>query len=190
MILTVLLSISFFALFIINLQKHAGVSYVKSPVDNRYYRVRNRNDKESAAIRLSHINKKVTDFIACCRKKYPNDERYIRLENKYNADRLHERPESSQFAAYAVNKGEDIFVCVRENNDGDVFTEKDTDILMYVVLHELAHVASLSVGHTREFWDNYSDLLEKAETCGVYSSENFTKKKYLQYCGIQLKIKN
>ena len=33
---------------------------------------------------------------------------------------------------------------------------------MFVTLHELAHVMTVSVGHTEEFWTNFKFLLTKS----------------------------
>jgi len=41
--------------------------------------------------------------------------------------------------------------------------------LMFVVLHELAHVGCHTVGHTDEFWDGFASLLEAARRIGVYN---------------------
>ena len=39
---------------------------------------------------------------------------------------------------------------------------------MHVILHELAHVKTDSIGHTPEFYDNFENLLSKAEKFGLY----------------------
>jgi hypothetical protein len=63
--------------------------------------------------------------------------------------------------APAVTTGkEQIRVCL----DGD----PDVDALVFVVLHELAHVGCGEVGHTKAFWQTFHLLLEVAEKEGVY----------------------
>ena len=53
-------------------------------------------------------------------------------------------------------------------------------------LHELAHVMSISYGHTTEFYDNFRFLLEHSK------NYNFIDYDYLHfsnyYCGINLEL--
>ena len=60
--------------------------------------------------------------------------------------------------AYTENK-RSISVCLRSGS---------TDALFFVVLHELAHVASTSYGHTDEFWQHFRLLVDAARSVGVY----------------------
>lgn len=46
--------------------------------------------------------------------------------------------------------------------------DPDVDALVFIVLHELAHVGCGSVGHTPEFWKTFHLLLGVAEKEGVY----------------------
>ena len=61
----------------------------------------------------------------------------------------------------------------------------DINTLTFVALHELAHVMTKSVGHTEEFWDNFSYLLKNSIKIGIYKYQNF-KKKPVKYCGIKI----
>jgi hypothetical protein len=57
--------------------------------------------------------------------------------------------------------------------------------MMYVAIHELAHIASDSVGHTDEFKRNFADLLKKGIEIGVYRYIDYNKEP-VEYCGIKL----
>ena len=57
--------------------------------------------------------------------------------------------------------------------------------LTFVALHELAHVATLSVGHTEEFWNNFKFLLQEAKKIGIYNPVNY-KKEPARYCGMNI----
>ena len=59
------------------------------------------------------------------------------------------------------------------------------NIMMFVALHELAHIMTKSVGHTDEFWDNFRYLLKKAIKLGVYKDVNFEKNP-VDYCGTKI----
>ena len=47
---------------------------------------------------------------------------------------------------------------------------------MFVALHELSHVASKSIGHTDEFWDNFKFILIESEKIGIYKPIDYKNK--------------
>lgn len=66
--------------------------------------------------------------------------------------------------SYTINK-EKIFLCLRDRY-GQYYNK---DILMYVLLHEIAHTLCTDVGHTAQFKDIFDILLQRATTAGIYS---------------------
>ena len=56
---------------------------------------------------------------------------------------------------------------------------------MFVIIHELAHVASESIGHTDEFWKNFKFLLIEAEKIGIYKPIDY-KTNPKNYCGMEI----
>lgn len=70
-----------------------------------------------------------------------------------------------------------IFLCLRNPETKAIY---DNNVLMYVALHECAHVLSPGAGHNAEFQKTFSILLHRAEKAGVYDSKvPFPKR----YCG-------
>jgi hypothetical protein len=67
-------------------------------------------------------------------------------------------------SAYTENK-ETITLCLV---DPDTNVEYDFNTVMYVALHELAHMVSKSQGHGEEFRDNFAKLLRDAAIKGIY----------------------
>ena len=61
----------------------------------------------------------------------------------------------------------------------------DENTLMFVALHEMAHVASKSIGHNTEFWDNFQFLIEEAESFQLYTPIDYSKKN-AEYCGMTI----
>ena len=51
----------------------------------------------------------------------------------------------------------------------------DINTLTFVALHELAHVATVEVGHTENFWRNFKFLLHEAEEIGIYNVVDYVK---------------
>ncbi len=66
--------------------------------------------------------------------------------------------------SYTINK-EKIFLCLRDRY-GQYY---EKNILMYVLLHEIAHTLCTDVGHTEQFKDIFDILLQRATTAGIYS---------------------
>ena len=64
----------------------------------------------------------------------------------------------------AVSTGkEHIRLCLKSGDENAIF---------FIAIHELAHVATVSFGHTTEFWNNMSLLLAGAREAGVYGDHN------------------
>jgi hypothetical protein len=80
-------------------------------------------------------------------------------------------------SAYTENK-EVITLCL---TDPDTNTYYDINTIMYVALHELAHVISSSQGHGDEFKKNFADLLKKGAELGIYDPR---KPIPAQYCKV------
>ena len=80
-------------------------------------------------------------------------------------------------SAYTENK-ETITLCLRDPETHDYY---DMNTLMYVSLHELAHVISKTHGHNAEFKKNFSDLLREAARKKIYDPR---KNIPTTYCGV------
>jgi len=65
--------------------------------------------------------------------------------------------------SYTINKQE-VTLCLKDEND----TYYNDNMLMYVAIHELAHVICDEVGHTPKFYAINDVLLEKAEKLNIY----------------------
>ena len=155
-----------------------------SDVDGKKYCVRERNKISLAADRLAEVNNKMQKLVIYCNKKYPNKKSIIKLVEGYNPKKIYETLPTSEYTAYSENKGEKIAFCLnRDKNDNNNLIDPNT--LMFVAIHELAHVASTSVGHNDEFWKNFKFLLGVAEEIGVYKQIDY-KKKPVKYCGMTI----
>jgi len=160
-----------------------NVEYVKSSVDQRDYLVQSRPDKEDAANLLAIIRQRAEMFIEYLAKSFPNDERTDRLIKKFDPERIREGIDNPTYTSYSVNKGEQVVFCLR-SRDGNKKLE-DENTMMFVALHELAHICTASTGHTSEYWDNFKWLLEEAVNIGIYKDTDYSKKP-VEYCGVQI----
>ena len=56
---------------------------------------------------------------------------------------------------------------------------------MYVVIHEMAHLMSDSIGHTAEFYKNFDFLLTISQEIGIYKYINYANSP-TEYCGMMI----
>ena len=155
-----------------------------SDVNGNTYCVRDRSKLEMAADRLAIINNKKNELVTHVGKKYPNEENVKRLVAGYNPRKIYETLPTSEYTAYSENKGEKLAFCLdtEKNSKGRLI---DINTLMYVALHELSHIATKSIGHTTEFWDNFKFLISEAKKIGVYNPIDY-KKEPARYCGMDI----
>jgi len=144
------------------------------------YLVRNRPDKQKASNILAKIKKKLTELVKTLEITEGNKEKVQRLIQKYNPRRISESFSGSNTTSYSINKGEKIVFCIRTKDSDEKLIKFNT--IMFVAIHELAHVMTLSIGHTDEFWDNMKYLLKHAIKHGIYKKQDFRKKPE-KYCG-------
>tara|TARA_R110002111_G_C5908890_1_gene364879 strand:- start:307 stop:765 length:459 start_codon:yes stop_codon:yes gene_type:complete len=80
--------------------------------------------------------------------------------------------------SYTVNKDR-IFLGLYDQN-GEYYPKSQ---LVHVVLHEVAHYLNRKdIGHTEEFYRIFNELLDKAETLGVYDPSIPLIPEYTEYC--------
>ena len=154
-----------------------------SDVDGKSYCVRERAKLELAADRLAKINSRMGELVKHCASKYPDRENTQRLSKGYDPKEIYETLPTSKYTAYSQNKGEKLAFCLdTEKKNGNLI---DLNTLTFVALHELAHIASESIGHTPEFWQNFKFLLEEAKALNIYTPVNY-KEKPARYCGMDI----
>ena len=164
-----------------------NVVYIKSDIDNKQYLVRNLDDKQSAANLLASIKRNIftlTEYLYKNIDKYKDYEKYIRQLNDkiYSAD-IMESSEDNKYTSYSVNKGEEIIFCLRSKNDKNKL--HDMNLIMYVVLHEMAHVACPEYGHTELFKKIFHFITTVAIEIKLYSKIDY-KKTPIEYCGLMI----
>lgn len=158
---------------------------IVSTVDGNKYCVREREKLQDAADMLANVNVKCKKLVDYMNEKHGSDDNIQRLVNGYNPKRIMETLPTSEYTAFSENKGEKLAFCLNKQREG-VSNMIDEHTLMFVALHELSHIATKSIGHKTEFWDNFKFLLQNAKECGVHDPEDY-KKKPIEYCGMEIK---
>ena len=178
-----ILSILIIIFFLYYESKYSQLTYVRSSVDNRQYLVRNREDKQKAADMLATIRKNLDTIVNTLTEKYKDKPRIIRLKENYNPEKISESIPNTDYTSYSVNKGEQIVFCLRSKDKQEKLTDINT--IMFVAIHELAHVMTKSIGHKQEFWDNFKFLLANAKESGIHEPKDY-KKEPQKYCSMKI----
>jgi len=155
-----------------------------SDVDGKKYCVRDRQKLKESADMLARTTGNCRQLIGHLVEKYgDDDDRVYKLRTRFKAEKVYEILPTSKFTAYSENKGEKLAFCLNTTKKGEERIDNNT--LQFVALHELAHIATLSVGHTEEFWRNFQFLLKEAEQIGIYQVVNY-KDNPVEYCGMTI----
>ena len=105
-----------------------------------------------------------------------------RMKKNFNRNAVVESSPGNKYTSYSINKGEKLVFCLRSKEDDSLV---DLNTMMFVAIHELAHLMSESIGHTKEFWDNMKFLLERGIEINVYTKQDFNTHPK-EYCGTQI----
>ena len=179
-IIVIVLVLSFFLHYE---SKYSELTYVVSTVDNRQYLVRNREDKLEAANLLATVRKNLDSIVEYLKNNNSSDAKVQRLVKNYRPEKISESMPNTNYTSYSVNKGEKIVFCIRTKKGKQNLIKLNT--IMFVAIHELAHVMTKSIGHTQEFWDNMRFLLKKAIFLKLYNKVDY-KEKPVPYCGTKI----
>ena len=185
------------------------ISLVESSLDGDKYLVRNLPDKKEAADRLAFIRSKLTEVVSKLKPdintskqlfdKYVKDDEELletlnyeeftsslnQLLNKYKdrASTFSESTPDAKYTSYSVNKGEQLVFCLRLKKEGDKLVPKNT--ILFVALHELSHLMTKTIGHGKDFWNNFRFILKVAIDYDIYKSVDFNNNPK-PYCGMEI----
>ena len=132
---------------------------------------------------LAKVTNNLKLVVQDCKENFPDQPNVKNLIKGFNPKKIVEILPTSKYTAYSENKGEKLAFCLETEKNSDNLIDINT--LTFVALHELSHIASISIGHSDEFWNNFKFLLKRAEKIGVYIPTNY-KKKPKKYCGITI----
>jgi hypothetical protein len=158
---------------------------IHSDIDGKYYHVRSSHtdiDKKQTANYLATISNKVDKLVQyMVDHNSPSPEIAQRLKKRWGTCSFKETASTEKSAAYTVNKGDEMRLCVRNNKN----KLENMNTSMFVILHELGHVMSNSYGHNDEFRQNFSYIVHLASSLGFYKPEDFGDEP-VDYCNVQI----
>ncbi len=171
-------------------------------------------DYKQAALNLSTLNNKIITYLKYLKDKYKINNNYndyddvlIRDMDKfmdpgvqkrkdykrqivnmmlrnYNPEAIVETdPETSSDTSYTVSKGKILYVCLREKKAP--FRLQNTNDILFVLLHELAHMGNNTWGHGKAFWTVFKFVLQEANNCGIYDPIDYSRDPR-PYCGLTI----
>lgn len=187
-LLILFITIVFIILYFIynKVYKYDNLVKVKSTLDNDYYWVRDKPDKTIAANTLAKIKINIIKLVNHLKTnidKFPKNMNSIKdLIKRTKVINIMETPQDEKYTSFTIDKGKVIYFCLRSKLIENIH---DINTLMYVALHEFAHVCTISYGHTEEFKNNFKFLLQQGSEIKIYKPIDY--RFYPQnYCGMTI----
>lgn len=140
-------------------------------------------DKEKSAYLIDTVKSRLRTLVIYCQDQYPKDSRVQRMANRFDPSVIQETSLYENATSYTVNKGSSMHLCLREKK---TLRHHDINIIMFVAIHELAHIMSSGWGHGQEFQRNFKFLLQQASACNVYTPVNYASNN-TNFCGLTVK---
>jgi hypothetical protein len=177
----------FFLIHHVTKINHDNLVLEKSTLDDTFYLVQNKNNKSITANKLAFIKKNlilIIEYLKLHKNEYPKYKKSIdTLIKRTKIINIQERPEyETDYTSYTINKGESIVFCLRSTVLDSIH---DNNTLLYVAIHELAHVFSDATGHGDEFVDKFKFLLQISKKNNIYIPSDYSKNP-IEYCGMTI----
>ena len=160
--------------------------------EQQKFLVRNLPDKKQASLLLYNIRKLCLVLVNTVISEMEHDANhpyadkyyaYIKIIQKRLPNSLiKESSHTSKYTSYTTNKGEEIVFCLRSKADNHLHNINE---LLYVAIHEIAHIGCPEIGHTELFHKINKYLLTEAVTKSIYKYIDY-KNTPVEYCGMKL----
>ena len=197
-ILTVVLVASLVVLVIFLMRQYFLWGYCRemSYVDGQEHRVQcDYADKEKAADLLADLNSVAEQLIEHLDNKYgdKNNDRgkmTRNLRQRYRGyERLVETDPNNKIndTSYTLDKGYLVSMCLRKSKDKNLSDFHSKNLLRFVFVHELTHIAANVQQHPQRFWDAFRWMLSEAVLIGLYQPINYANEP-VEYCANALKV--
>lgn len=166
-------------------QSSHDMANVVSTVDGESYIVRNLPDKQEAADSLARTRGKLLRLMRELKQTDAAKPLVAQILRNFDAapSRFSESTPDASYTSYSVNKGEKVYMCLRQRNEREELV--DENVITFVALHEMAHIGTHEIGHTPLFWNNFGWILKRAEELQIYRFTDFSAHP-VEYCGIRI----
>lgn len=155
--------------------------------DGKQYDMQNLPDKEKAVALMSSIHAKLIKLYDHYKGDIglAQDPPVTRFLQRFTPDVFTENDMQSKDTSYSENKGQRVVICLRDKTKSPQYPLIDGNTVMFVVLHEMAHLMTETIGHTQEFWANFKRILGDAVQIGIYTPVNYAQRP-TPYCGMTI----
>lgn len=166
--------------------RNAGL--VTAEFNGQIYMVQEHADKMKAVDLLIRLKKDLSIIAqkGLDRAIKENNKEYTEyfriIVNRLNTVYIREVEKDSPYTSYSVNKGEELVFCLRNKKSFEFY---DYNKILYVAVHEIAHIGCPEVGHTKLFFQLNKYLLETAKNDGMYNFIDYNNVP-AEYCGIEI----
>jgi hypothetical protein len=182
--------IAIFIIFIYMFLRLNKKSLVLMEASNSGYKFLVHNDKfkkESANILSEIITRmyKLRNHLVNNKGDFPEFKDSISLlEQNLNQERtnIYENSPNSDYTSYSVNKGEEVVFCLKSKKTGELHK---INLLMYVAIHEMAHIGCHEIGHTELFKKIFEFYAKESIKIGIYKYDDYDSNP-VEYCGMVL----
>ena len=155
--------------------------------DGQSYEMQNLPNKEKAVALMADVKERLVKLFT----HYKSDQALAadppvrRFLERFNTDVFIENDMASKDTSYSENKGQKIVVCLRDKTKPPQYPLIDENTVMFVMLHEMGHLMTETIGHTQEFWTNFKRILQDAMQIGIYAQVNYARQP-TAYCGMTI----
>ena len=138
---------------------------------------------DEAVEMMAKLHDEMGRFVNDLKRVHPNNDGVRRLIAGFDRLKIEEAPNEDDSTSYTINKGDLMALCLREKRGEHPFHDYNT--LQFVIIHEMAHIMSVSEGHNEEFIDNFRFLLREANKMGYYHPIDY-RTNPITYCGLKV----
>ena len=155
--------------------------------DGQTYEMQNLPSKEQAVALMAKIKANLVKLYEHYKSEpaLMADPPVSRFVSRFSPDVFVENDMGSKDTSYSENKGQKIVVCLRDKTKAPHYPLIDENTIMFVMLHEMAHLMTETIGHTQEFWANFKRILHDAVQIGIYHPVNYAQRP-TPYCGMTI----
>ena len=184
---SILISVIIIFIYIFLFINRNNVIYIEANTGTKFLVHKDKNKQEKANL-LGQLVQNLyilKNYFVDNKKQFPDYEEYInQLAINFNENRtvIYETDPSSDLTSYSVNKGEELSFCLRSKKTNELH---DINLMMYVAIHEMSHMACPEIGHGDLFKKIFRKFTQEAINIGIYKKINYALIPH-EYCGMIL----